>query len=47
MAGKAEKEPPNAVATDMIHCETVKKELRHSKLYTEFMINPFTKSKLI
>ena len=39
-------EPPNMVAKDMILCETIKKELRTTKLYTEFMINPFNPSKL-
>lgn len=38
-----EKEPVDIVHQNAIHVETIKKELRTQKLYTEFNINPFKK----
>lgn len=34
------------VEWEAVNAETIKKELRHSKLFTEFSINPYKKSKL-
>ena len=43
-AGKAkEKEPVDIVHQNAIHVETILKEQRTQKLYTEFSINPFKK----
>ncbi|XP_036425460.1 protein FAM183A [Colossoma macropomum] len=43
-AGKAkEKEPVDIVHQNAIHVETILKEQRSRKLYTEFSINPFKK----
>eukprot|EP00745_Piridium_sociabile_P028669 TRINITY_DN46310_c0_g1_i1.p1 TRINITY_DN46310_c0_g1~~TRINITY_DN46310_c0_g1_i1.p1 ORF type:complete len:139 (+),score=37.88 TRINITY_DN46310_c0_g1_i1:54-470(+) len=39
--GKGEKEPKNKVHQNAILCETVTKENRHQKLYTNYSINPF------
>ena len=33
--------PPNFVHSDSIHRETVRKELEHFNLRTEFFINPY------
>ncbi len=38
-----EKDPVDIVHQNAIHVETIMKELRHQKLYTEFNINPFKK----
>ncbi|NP_001313503.1 cilia- and flagella-associated protein 144 [Danio rerio] len=43
MAKLKEKEPLDIVHQNAIHVETIMKELRHQKLYTEFNINPFKK----
>ena len=40
-AGAAEKEPMNFVHKNAILCETVGKENRTQKLYTNYSINPF------
>ncbi len=40
-----EKDPVDIVHQNAIHVETIMKELRHQKLYTEFNINPFKKRK--
>ncbi len=40
-----EREPPNAVHQDAIHCETVKKELKSAVIYQHFTINPHTLKK--
>ncbi|ESP03596.1 hypothetical protein LOTGIDRAFT_237600 [Lottia gigantea] len=37
------KESPNAVHQNAILCETIMKEQRHQKLYTNYSINPYTK----
>ena len=42
---KVEKEPPNFVHQNAILCETIHKEQRTSKLYTNYSVNPFKKSK--
>ena len=42
---KLEKEPPNIVHQNAILCETITKEQRHQKLYTNYSVNPFNKSK--
>ncbi|KAL8615101.1 hypothetical protein ACOMHN_009177 [Nucella lapillus] len=41
VVGKGEKEPKNMVHQNAILCETVTKENRHQKLYTNYSINPF------
>ncbi|XP_076440623.1 cilia- and flagella-associated protein 144-like [Babylonia areolata] len=41
MAAGKEKEPKNMVHQNAILCETVTKENRHQKLYTNYSINPF------
>lgn len=41
MADKKEKEPMNFVHKNAILCETVTKENRTQKLYTNYSINPF------
>ncbi|XP_051987131.1 protein FAM183A [Xyrauchen texanus] len=43
MAKPTEKDPVDIVHQNAIHVETIMKELRHQKLYTEFNINPFKK----
>lgn len=43
MAKPKEKDPVDIVHQNAIHVETIMKELRHQKLYTEFNINPFKK----
>ncbi|XP_016335956.1 protein FAM183B [Sinocyclocheilus anshuiensis] len=43
MANPKEKDPVDIVHQNAIHVETIMKELRHQKLYTEFNINPFKK----
>ena len=40
-----EKEPINIVHQNAIFCETVRKEQRHQKLYTNYGLNPYKKSK--
>ncbi|XP_016140235.1 protein FAM183A-like [Sinocyclocheilus grahami] len=40
MANPKEKDPVDIVHQNVIHVETIMKELRHQKLYTEFNINP-------
>ena len=40
-----EKEPINIVHQNAILCETIKKENKTQKLYTNYSINPFKKSK--
>ncbi len=40
----ADKPVKNVVHEQRILVETIKKELREQKLYTEFTVNPFTKS---
>ncbi|XP_041358185.1 protein FAM183B-like [Gigantopelta aegis] len=47
MAGKAPKEPANAVHQNAILCETINKERRHQKLYTNFFMNPYKKLHII
>lgn len=42
---KKEKEPTNIVHQNAIFCETVHKEQRHQKLYTNYGVNPYKKSK--
>ena len=42
---KKEKEPVNIVHQNAIFCETVSKEQRHQKLYTNYGVNPYTKSR--
>ena len=39
-----EKDPVNIVHQNAIFCETVHKEQRHQKLYTNFGTNPYKKS---
>ena len=41
---KVEKQPANVVHQNAILCETIMKEQRHQKLYTNYSINPFRKS---
>ncbi|KAJ8311046.1 hypothetical protein KUTeg_011404 [Tegillarca granosa] len=41
MATKGEREPPNFVHQNAILCETIMKEQRHQKLYTNYSVNPF------
>jgi len=43
MAKPKEKEPVDIVHQNAIHVETITKELRTQKLYTEFNINPLKK----
>jgi len=48
MATKAipkEREVPNVVHQNAILCETIMKEQRHQKLYKNYSVNPFKKSK--
>ena len=40
-----EKEPINIVHQNAILCETISKEMRNQKLYTDYSINPYKKSK--
>jgi hypothetical protein len=50
MAGETkskDKEPVNIVHQNAIFCETVHKEQKHQKLYTNFSINPYKKSESI
>lgn len=42
-AKKGEKEPANIVHQNAILCETIKKENKSQKLYTNYSINPFKK----
>ena len=44
-AGKQEKEPTNVVHQNAIFRETIHKEQRHQKLYTDYGVNPYKKSK--
>ncbi|XP_046328880.1 protein FAM183A-like [Haliotis rufescens] len=47
-AGKgAAKEPQNVVHQNAILCETIRKEQRHSKIYTNYSVNPFKKIHVI
>ncbi|RXN35543.1 protein FAM183A [Labeo rohita] len=43
MANTKEKDPVDIVHQNAIRVETIMKELRHQKLYTEFNINPYKK----
>ena len=45
MASKKEKPALNFVHQNAILCETIKKEQQNQKLYTNYSVNPFTKSK--
>lgn len=47
MAKTREKEPINIVHQNAILCETIGKEVRNQKLYTNYSINPFKKSLLL
>ncbi|VDI81194.1 cilia- and flagella-associated protein 144-like [Mytilus galloprovincialis] len=38
-----ERDPPNFVHQNAILCETIMKEQRHQKLYTNYSVNPFKK----
>ena len=40
-----EKEPVNIVHQNAIFRETIHKEQRHQKLYTNYGVNPYKKSK--
>lgn len=40
-----ERDPPNFVHQNAILCETIMKEQRHQKLYTNYSVNPFKKRK--
>lgn len=40
-----EKEPVNIVHQNDILCETIRKEVRNQKLYTNYSVNPYKKSK--
>lgn len=42
---KGEKEPVNIVHQNAILCETIKKENQCQRLYTNYGVNPFKKSK--
>lgn len=44
MASKKEKPAVNFVHQNAILCETIKKEQQNQKLYTNYSVNPFTKS---
>ena len=44
-ASKGEKEPVNIVHQNAIFRETIKKEQRNQKLYTDYSVNPFKKSR--
>ena len=44
-AAAKEKDPVNFVHQNAILCETITKEQRHQKLYTNYSVNPFKKSK--
>ena len=46
-AGKPpkEKDPVNIVHQNAIHCETIRKEQRTQKLYTDYSVNPYKKRK--
>ena len=44
-AAAKEKDPLNFVHQNAILCETITKEQRHQKLYTNYSVNPFKKSK--
>lgn len=44
-AATKEKDPLNFVHQNAILCETITKEQRHQKLYTNYSVNPFKKSK--
>lgn len=45
-AASKEKDPVNFVHQNAILCETITKEQRHQKMYTNYSVNPFKKSKL-
>lgn len=47
MATKFEKEPLNFVHQNAILCETIHKEQRTQKLYTNYSVNPFKKIHVI
>ena len=44
-ATRKEKDPLNFVHQNAILCETIMKEQRHQKLYKNYSVNPFKKSK--
>ena len=44
---KTTEEPINFVHQNAILCETINKETRNQKLYLNYSINPFKKSKLL
>ena len=44
-AAAGQKEPTNIVHQNAILCETIRKENQTQKLYTNYSINPFKKSK--
>ena len=46
-SGKQQDEPPNEVHQNAIFRETVGKELRHQKLYTKYLYNPFKDRKCL
>lgn len=46
-AKTTEKEPVNIVHQNAILCETIKKENQCQRLYTNYGVNPFKKSKLV
>lgn len=51
MADAQTKKPGEKAAKNIVHeqailVETIKKELREQRLYENFSINPFTKSKI-
>lgn len=46
MSDSSNNKIPNYVHQAVIMSETIKKELRHQKIFTEYSINPFKKSKI-
>ncbi|XP_011428758.1 protein FAM183B-like [Crassostrea angulata] len=46
-AATKEKDPLNFVHQNAILCETITKEQRHQKLYTNYSVNPFKKIHVI
>lgn len=42
-AAQAQKDPLNFVSQNAILCETINKEQRHQKIYTNYSVNPFKK----
>lgn len=47
MAAKKDATSINHVHQTAILCETIKKEQKNQKLYTNYSINPFKKSELL